>query len=29
MEGNLEVKLPTIWADEKQSTGKRQREEKD
>jgi hypothetical protein len=27
-EGSLEVKLPTIWTDEKQA-GKRQREEKD
>ena len=30
IEGSLEVKLPTIWRDEKQSrAGKRQREEKD
>ena len=36
VEGSLEVKLPTIWTDEKQSreeaerrAGKRQREEKD
>jgi hypothetical protein len=28
IEGSLEVKLPTIWTDEKQR-GKRQREEKD
>jgi len=30
IEGSLEVKLPTIWTDEKQSrSGQRQREETD
>ena len=29
IEGSLEVKLPTIWADEKQSREEAEREEKD
>ena len=29
IEGSLEAKLPTVWADEKQSRAEAQREEKD